>query len=155
MLARVVQQNTGVAFDARGYCGLYAKGGERDVGSTWPQSVPDIPINRRLTRLHIMHASVYRERAGTEIGYYILHFADGHSETLPIIYGEDVIEEPKNQAPTVRAKVVWPTSKGKLPIYKVTWTNPHPEVEIKSLDFVSAITETSPLLIAITVDPSE
>jgi len=152
MLSRVAQQNTGVAFDARGYFGVYGKGVERDVHGIGPQSVVGIPINRRLTRLHIMHSSVYRERAGTEIGSYILHFADGQSETLPIIYGEDVTEERGIRAPSARAKLAWPGSKTKLPIYQVTWTNPQPDVEIKSLDLVSAMTETSPLLIAITVE---
>jgi hypothetical protein len=104
MLARVAQQNTGVAFDARGYFGVYGKGVERDGHGTYRQLVAAIPINRRLTRLHIMHASVYQSRAGTEIGSYVLYFADGQSETLPIIYGEDVTNDLEyRRSPIARA----------------------------------------------------
>jgi len=152
MLTRVAQQNTGVAFDGRGIVMLDGKGPERDGVGQRLQSVHGIPINRRLTRLHVMQGASYRDRGGNQIGYYVLYFADGQRETLPIIYGQDVSAEQGNRAQTTRAKVAWPGTRTQLPIFTVSWMNPRPDVEIKSLDFVSVMSESSPLLVAITVE---
>ena len=40
----------------------------------------------------------------------------------------------------------------RLQLFRRTWENPTPEVEITSIDFVSAITGAAPFLIAITVN---
>ena len=39
-----------------------------------------------------------------------------------------------------------------LQLYRRTWTNPTPEVEITSIDFISAMTACAPFLIALAVD---
>jgi hypothetical protein len=41
----------------------------------------------------------------------------------------------------------------KLRVYKTTWNNPHPEKTISALDFRSTMTDSSPYLIAITMEP--
>src|SRR4029079_16032987 len=70
LLSRVAEQNTGVAFDARGIVMLDGKGPERDGVGQRLQSVLGVPINRRLTRLHVMQGASYRDRDGNQIGYY-------------------------------------------------------------------------------------
>jgi len=35
-------------------------------------------------------------------------------------------------------------------LFKQSWTNPRPEIEIKSLDFESRLTRVAPFLIAVT-----
>jgi hypothetical protein len=43
--------------------------------------------------------------------------------------------------------------RGPIRLYNMTRENPHPELEIVSLDFVSAGTACAPFLVAITVEP--
>jgi hypothetical protein len=38
-------------------------------------------------------------------------------------------------------------------LYITTWQNPRPDVVIGSLDYISAMTEAAPFLIAITAEP--
>lgn len=42
--------------------------------------------------------------------------------------------------------------KGPIRLYKMTRENPFPDVEVKSLDFVSAKTVCAPFLVAVTVE---
>jgi hypothetical protein len=55
--------------------------------------------------------------------------------------------------------VAWSGQNGKsrssgltIQLYKTTWENPTPEVEITSIDFTSAKRTSAPFLIAITVE---
>src|SRR2546426_2569912 len=41
-----------------------------------------------------------------------------------------------------------------LRLFSQSWLNPHPEVEIQSLDFVSKMTKCAPFLVAITAESS-
>jgi hypothetical protein len=40
----------------------------------------------------------------------------------------------------------------RLRLYQTCWTNPRPEVEVRTVDFVSAMTGSAPFLIALTVE---
>jgi hypothetical protein len=53
-----------------------------------PQSVRGIEVDQYVCRIHILHSAGFlalEARAGEEIGQYILNFADGTSECIPII----------------------------------------------------------------------
>ncbi len=41
---------------------------------------------------------------------------------------------------------------GHARLYRVTWSNPWPEVEVRAMDFVSKMTRCSPFLVAATVE---
>jgi hypothetical protein len=56
--------------------------------------------------------------------------------------------EPAWKGPQERWKQSWPDWGVRL--YKLTWKNPRPEVEIKSIDLVSTMTKSAPFVIAIT-----
>lgn len=58
--------------------------------------------------------------------------------------------EPVWKGPQERCKDKWPDWGVRL--YKLTWTNPRPEVEIKSLDLESTMTQSAPFVVAITVE---
>ena len=40
----------------------------------------------------------------------------------------------------------------KVQLFKFTWQNPRPQVEIRSLDVISAVTNAAPFVVAITVE---
>jgi len=153
-----VRQNTGVEFDARGYVALYGRGAASQGIGPSRRSVTGIPVNRHCTNLHFLHSAWYRERKGTRIGSYILRFADGQSEELPIIYEEHVREAWGGNESVTRAIIGWsgisdrPTARKRNTVFMAIWANPRPSVEVKSLDFVSAISESNPVLIGITVE---
>jgi len=108
--------------------------------------------------LHFLQGTGYRTPDGTEIGRYILHYADGREEKIPLVYGRNSLEF--NAAADSRelscAPVAWSGRevKGVLPrLFKFSWENPFPEVEVETLDFESAMSESRPFLIAITAEP--
>ena len=99
---------------------------------------------------------------GTRIANYVLHYADGRQYELPVIYGDHV----RNWATWYDMKEIGPgavvawtgtnaytaQNKSHSQLFKTTWENPRPEVEIKNIDFVSTMSISSPLLLAITVE---
>ena len=85
-------------------------------------------------------------------------------EISSIIYGQDVWDwwwrpEDAVQPTSERSRVVWTGSnpfareKGfQLRLYLTTIENPRPQETVRSLDYVSAMTESAPFLIALTVE---
>ena len=120
-------------------------------------------------RIHFLHGAVcaFNERLGTVLGKYILHYADGAIEERPIVIGEHVLDvcatPPKagEGGPTV----AWSGSneerrrkgRGTIQLYRTTWENPRPGVEVVGLDFVAVESQWQynvgePFLVAITVE---
>jgi hypothetical protein len=154
-----VRRNSEVEFDVRGFVALSGTG-VGDVIKATRQSVTNIPINRHCAQLHVLHSASNVEREGTRTGVYILRYTDGQSAELPIIYGEHVRSrrDPMISGPLTNAIIGWsglsdkPEAGTKVTVFKSTWANPRPLVEVKSLDFVSAMTASFPVLLAITVE---
>jgi hypothetical protein len=155
-LVDAIRRNTGVSFDARGYIGVYQRG--EGSGNQSPVSVNGIPIRRRVSRLHFLHAADYWEDDGTKIGFCLMEMSDGSHQELPIIYGQNVRSERGDSKTTPDAEVAWEgegirTGAGtRVRIFKTTWINPRPDLEIKSLDFISTKTRSAPRLLAITAE---
>jgi WD40 repeat protein len=105
-----------------------------------------------------------REVEGTVIGRLVLHYADGETRSLDLVYGRDVRDwwyDPAkvDAEPTDRAKVVWTGTNPvaslygrRLRLYLNTRENPRPGVKITTFDFVSTMTTSAPFLIAVTVE---
>jgi hypothetical protein len=153
----------GVEYDARGLIQLSGKG---DTAKSFPASVKGIMVNQKCSRLHFLHATAFGTGVpeGTQIGTYVVHFASNDmSMEIPIVYGHDVRDwhTLSNEKPDPKElTVVW-TGMNKasalahrsLRLFSTTWDNPAPNVEIKSIDYVSPQGPAAPFLIAITVDP--
>ena len=94
---------------------------------------------------------------------FVWHYATGE-EASPILYGQDVRDwwwrpESAQEPTSARSRVVWTGSnpiardKGyKLRLYLTTIENPRPQDMVRSLDYVSAMIESAPFLIALTVE---
>jgi hypothetical protein len=160
----------GVRFDIRGLI-LLRKGGVERMGKPWqvawercPAVVENIAIGRKIRRLHVLHGTAGPETPGKPIARWMWHYADGAEETSQVAYGQDVQdwwfkpgEESKDQPGPGR--VVWRGSNPRaseegqsLRLYLRTWENPRPDAVVQSLDYASALTETAPFLIAITLE---
>jgi hypothetical protein len=154
-----VREKTDVEFDARGYIRLVGNPTSGDGILSPPKAISNIPIASRCAALHFLHSADGWVDKGTTIGWYRLNLADRTTQPIPIIYGVNVRGERGDQKPVANATVAWTgesfrTHAGtKVTVFKATWKNPKPGVEVNSLDFISALTESSPILLAITVEP--
>ena len=139
-----------------------------------PEKVEEIKVGQKFAKLHILHACGYGggpNTAGaaghveddTEIGSYKINYADKTTETIPIVYGQDVrdwwyIEGEKE---TARAKVVWKGENeqakklnSKVRLYMTTWKNPKPDKKVVSIDYIGrkADTAAAPFCVAMTLE---
>jgi WD40 repeat protein/serine/threonine protein kinase len=122
-----------------------------------PRAVTNIAVLRKCRHLHFLHATQRGEAStGTRIGSYVLHFSDGKQEEFPIIYGRDVHDwvPASNDLPESEGcKVAWKGTNTNNRVYMSTWENPRPEIEVTTLDLVSAMSRCGPFLIAVTAEP--
>jgi len=154
-----LQEFGGIIFDVRGIVGF---GGLGWTGQEWPRQVMNIRVGASCHSLHFLQATINGDYTKLRIGSYVLHYADGQTAELPLVYGNDlrdwwtVPDEPKE---TPNASVVWT---GNTPaaarngqtirLWKRTYQNPRPDVEITHLDFVSAMAFAAPFVVAISVE---
>jgi RNA polymerase sigma factor (sigma-70 family) len=155
---------------------VYFRIGERMVHvqgtmrSDLPRVIKGIPVGARGQVIHFLHATQYGVDPGTLIGAYVVHFGDGSTEQIPIVYGRSLLNwwsMPDRNEELAGAKVAWrgsndaldgdpafavPANPG-LPIrlFDLTWLNPHPQKEIATLDVLSAGKECDPFVVAVTV----
>jgi hypothetical protein len=158
---RGVQTLGGVPFDVRGLIQLAGTESLRVTGVVLPEVVRDIQVNRKGRRLHFLQACGWHAPEGAEIGQYVIHYADGQTRTAPMIFGRNVTDwwvGPNTKLPT-EAQEVWcgsnPSTRhigSHTHLLKYTWENPRPHDEIRTIDFVSNLTEAWPFLVAITIE---
>jgi len=153
-----VEAHTGVRFDLRGLVMLGSSGGEGWSPARRSKEVRGIPVNQQVNRLHILHGVEATAPMESQIGAYVMHYADGRSQEFPIVYGRDVLGPSDGHLAQFRATVAWagqPTNSIACPLLrfcKATWANPRPEVEVSSLDFISHVTNCPLFLAAITLE---
>ena len=155
-----------VTFDVRGLIQLCRSAADWQwEWQTYPDQVR-IPVGRSFNRLHALHGAAYSDRDGTRIGAYRLRYGDGSEHALDIVYAHDLADwvgpagAPLGQAndPVVLA---WRGENPALPpgeasrslrLFRRTYQNPRPELEVVSIDFVSAVSQSAPFLVALTVE---
>jgi len=156
-LPRGRQNLGGVEFDIRGIVQLSGS----DLKASWPE-YPDkaegIPVGQHCRQLHFLHAAEGDESYETAIGAYLIRYADGQQQEVPIVYGQDAVacdlDPPSKRTPPI---AVWRAQQDRalptLQVFKSTWDNPRPDIEIETIDFVSRMTRAAPFLVAITAEP--
>ncbi|MCL4176368.1 MAG: protein kinase [Verrucomicrobia bacterium] len=165
-LPRGVVTLDGVAFDVRGVIQMRrfeSRGGP--FAAVWeetPVRVGEIPVERSVRRLHLLHGCVGEEAEGVVVARLLLQFADGSEVEWPLVYGVDLKdwwEQPGETSQVKRGRVVWRGNNPRaeqagatLRLYHSNWENPRPDLEVKTLDCVSELTRSAPFIIAITVE---
>ena len=159
-----VQAFAQAAFDVRGLIQLAGKGTRTDTEMDFPQAVKGIQINYKGRKLHFLHGTAWGAEIDARIGEYVLHYVDGQIERLPIVYGRHVKDwwiQEGDSIPT-DADIAWTgetEASHKLgydiQLYRYTANNPLPDNEIATIDFCSAMTESAPFLISLTIEPLE
>jgi len=148
-----------IEFDVRGAVQLSPAHAQRTT-SVFPQEIRGIQISQTSTRLHFLHGCVNRATPGTLVARYLVHYANGETVEIPVIYGEQVrdtlfVRASPTQA--TNASIAWQADCDDLPgnalrLFHFTWENPYPNIEIRQLDFVSALSASAPFLVAITAE---
>ncbi len=124
------------------------KGGHSE---TEQSEVLGIPIGRTADVVSFLHTGwvewnsrqQLRQGAEIEVAEYIIHYTDGTSETVPVVMGRNIgnWKNPGKHLPEAKlAYALHVESYGKFAgysaLYRFDWKNPHPDREIKAVDFV-------------------
>jgi serine/threonine protein kinase len=143
-------------FDARGIIQLSSSQMERRH-LAFPKQVTGITAGLKAHRFHFLHGTVWPEKEGAHLGDYVVHYADGQQHVFPIVYGVDLRDwnvGSDTKTETARGTVVWSAWQQPFAfrVFKTSWTNPVPQVEITGLDVISRMETSAPFVIAITIE---
>jgi RNA polymerase sigma factor (sigma-70 family) len=129
-----------------------------------PEAVRAITIGARFDALHILHSTMFGNAFGaddgTEIGAYIIRYADRTEERIPIIYGADVRDWWRSSDPAEpsRGKLAWAGKNeaagedDEIRLFASEWKNPHPGKRVVEIDFETKDTACAPFLVALTLE---
>jgi beta-galactosidase len=130
-----------------------------------PTEVKGISVNRKADALFFLQAARVDRRPTPdemqkgkrlELARYVVHYADGKTETIPVNVGLQVDDYHQQSATAIPgAQVAWTRPyEGTNQIavaYSMPWVNPRPEVEIKSIDLLPGADKAGvPALLALT-----
>jgi hypothetical protein len=172
-LPRGRQKLAGTEFDLRGLIRLnrLESGYDNMLVSDYPDAFQ--PPNSVPVRVH-QHCRTLRflqvtegadPKDGTEIGSWIIRYSNDTQTEWPLIYGEQLRGwwwiEGQGPREASQAVLVWtgkaahPTSdltNGVVRLFKATWTNPHPELEISEIQLRAASMTVQPIVLAVTAE---
>jgi hypothetical protein len=157
-----LQTFAGVEFDVRGIIQL---GSKSEPAKRFPPQVKGIKVGQKCQRLEFLHATAFAGAMdeGKQVGSYLVHFATNNMQLeIPIYCGRDVRDWHANAEEKPGAKeltVAWTgsnavskTAGSSIRLFKTTWENVAPGVEIESIDYISSMGKPAPFLIAITAE---
>jgi hypothetical protein len=153
----------GVRFNVAGIIQLADGNDVTQTNNPYPESVEGIPVNRTCHQLHLLHGTVQGLGDQLVVSSLMLHYADGTTGKLDIVYGQQVYDwwfKGTADLPLAgNTKVAWvgqnPVAAAggyRIRVFKSSFENPKPDLQIKTIDYVSALTTSGPFLLALTVE---
>jgi hypothetical protein len=150
----------GVKFDTRGIIQLVSKVSYEKSHIHYPEKITGIPVNCVAGSLCLLHSSAWESEKGTDVVEIVVHYANHQKQSITIKYQEEVEDwwfHLQNSIFPEKAKLAWQGSNARvkdlgfvLKIYRYTWVNPMPELEIASIDLISSMNTTGYMLYGIT-----
>jgi beta-galactosidase len=127
-------------------CAISLEGGK--VKTALPPEVKGIAIGRRADALFFLHtfkqlkpwqAPKKGDATPPTIWTYVVHYADGQDQVVPVRYGEGAANWLQRQPKGLKdAVVAWATpfadAGDQAVVYQMQWTNPRPDAVIASFD---------------------
>lgn len=172
-LPRGVHIFGGIPFDVEGRVQLMGRK-LLETSAAFPVRARNLEIARKCHRIHLLHGAsgITPEMAGTEIARLVVHYADGSQARIAIVAGGNVLDwwgpiyeteagENARNPSAAGSELAWtggnPWIKQEKPeqslrLYKSTFENPRPGVEISAIDYVSAVTGAAPFFVGLTVE---
>jgi hypothetical protein len=131
-----------------------------------PDTVSAIAVGARADKVQILHAARGDVKPGTQVGVYTVRYTNGTSERVPIVLGRNVgAWSSPERGPLViptDARCSWTGSNDrtdrmlvnriKIHLYGFTWTNPHPQHTIATIDVTSMTGQSALVLVGITLE---
>lgn len=163
----------GIPFDVEGRLQLMGRK-LLDTSTSLPMRVRHVIIAAKCARIHLLHGAdgITEDMDGRNIASLVIHYADGSQARIPIVAGEQVRDW---WGPIYETAAGWnarkPTAPGSelawtggnprinqqepelsLRLYKSTFDNPRPDLEIASIDFVSSVSDAAPFFVGLTLE---
>lgn len=138
------------AFDVRGLIQLAGKDGD-----TNPKLVTGMKVGFKGQKFYFLHGVIGSASKDTKIGEYVVNFVDGQILNIPLIFGRGIRDSLKiSDKPLTDAQIAWTDTEdsGKVQLYRYSINNELPDVEIKTIDFISSLSGAAPFVIGITVE---
>jgi hypothetical protein len=155
-----LQNFDGIPWDVRGLIVLDGLRQRREL-PIFPTRVENIQIRRHVRRAHFLCAASWGASPNEEIGRWVFHTAEGATHYRPIQLGADLLDwwNPPGFSLPPGMNIAWTGANPRsaqanwgIRLFRVTWDNPQPDVEIQTLDFVSSMAGANPFLVAITLE---
>jgi tetratricopeptide (TPR) repeat protein len=145
----------GIEFDVRGALQL-AGSASRRWDLQYPTVIPGIPVRQPVRQIHFLHATINSHSAGENNGAYTIHLENGQTEQHVLLTTVNICRWDRHPLWEYPEPIVaWEgTSPAGIPVrlFRSTWTNPHPESVVQSIDFDAPPSGLAPFLVAITVE---
>jgi hypothetical protein len=151
----------GVTFDVRGVVQLQGRVWQKR-GCPFPEKVEGIPVHRVCRFLYLLHADGGAHApTGVAVALLVLHYNDGTLAEIPIqhdihvkdwwSYGRPPPTDPNTVVAWVGQNKATARMGRSVRLYKTRFDNPYPAKPIETLDYVSAMEDPGPFLVALTV----
>ena len=123
--------------------------------SAHPDAVKDIAIHYKGEKFDFLHGTAGSVEEDTIVGSYVLHYANGETKKIPLVYGRNTKNSFDGNFGDVLTDAVTAWSNETSQVFKYTAYNPLPGIEVKTMDFISNNTQAAPFLIAMTIEPTQ
>lgn len=128
--------------------------GADGLADVFPRKVENIRIESTAKALHFLHACAQTADKEVEVARYVVKYEDGQTAEIPLIYDRNIYSW-DDQSSGMSYGFAW-RARGQdgrsVGVCDLMWENPHPDVPIDAIDMISANTQASPFLLAITVE---
>ena len=120
-----------------------------------PEAVRGIRVDQHVESLYFLHAGAWMSGVEGEVFRYIVRYADGSSEPVPILAGRDIgdwwFDSRRKPAATARCRPGWKNLESRG-FHALRWDNPYPGKMIAGIDIVGAGGPALPIVAAITAE---
>ena len=134
----------------------------------FPEQVLGIAISQKFEAIYVYHTTFFTTSNGTPVYSIVFNYADGSSVTNLMRYGNELLNwnlfRNKTYYPPSNpdSKIAWvggstqPDNKGSLIRFCLTEVrNPHPELEVKTIDLYSCKSRVSTAIFAMTTGKAD
>lgn len=152
----------GVPFELNGLLRLTGRSAKND-NKGYREEVKGIAVNRKFARLHVLHIVSYNTSQESPYARITLRYADDSTTSWLMTYGQHGRDwhRPKHEYPSAlgdpNSKVVWrgEYSNGRtLRLFKTTFTNPKPELEVTAIDLSSENASPNATILSMSTGPA-
>jgi hypothetical protein len=142
----------GVEFELCGYVEACC-----ETSPAGPPRVEGIHVGQSCRTLHFLHTCLSPPDCndGAQVGAYVVHYAEGTQEVIPLVYGDHVRTWSDVASDLGQASEAWRGLNDNgdfVRLLKFSWRNPHPDLQIQTIDCLASRVEIHPILFALTAE---